>query len=524
MLMFFSGSAFSQTVNICGTVTDQNGNPLTHTIVRLGQTTYDNGYWKATPYLATSDANGNYQLGSGTCPPPSAIKNISCTKENVFSQPTYVAGKVYFSLPASETQVKMNLYDMSGRLVRELINKNLSKGNYTVAIDARGISSQFYLLRVTIQGTASVLKLQPTLKVSRSAHVNNASEFQTKLEKLAAIVDTIRATEPGYTIGATPVSTLIGHCDFKLTKNNAWNGNLAAFWGDTSKYPRAGSTPQYIILNRTNGAWPDSKIYWSHENNGTKIPITQTNMKPLQNERLYIYVAPLDSQSRYNDFLEVNSGGTNWAGNTTRVDGWRLPITFRLKTTTGIDTIMGDSYELFFQSRQSKFDEFKNEVPKEFTWEATHDFANIYAPHKMDPFPFRTGQPYADYFKRYQDSAVAHYVKNPAWAQDPGPLTPVTQADDIFACTGNSIGSSPDWSSAINRHVALLPQGVQYENWRFKDTASYYHGTPCNYFSYWCHRRSINNYCYGYPYDDDGAHEAYINIGNVQWIAVAIGW
>ena len=44
-LAFFAGSVFSQTVNICGMVTDGNGNPLSHTVVRLGKTTYDNGYW-----------------------------------------------------------------------------------------------------------------------------------------------------------------------------------------------------------------------------------------------------------------------------------------------------------------------------------------------------------------------------------------------------------------------------------------------------------------------------------------------
>jgi hypothetical protein len=522
MLGFFTASVFSQ-VNICGTVTDQDGKPLTHTVVRLGQTTYDNGYWKATPYLAVTDASGNYQLGSGTCPPPSAIKNISLTQENTFPTPTYVAGKVYFSLPVSEALVKMNLYDMSGRLVREVMNRSLSKGNYTVAIDSRGISSQFYLLRVTINGTASVLKLQPALCMAGNAPVKNASGISTKLEKLAAIVDTVHATEPSYTIGVTPVSALIGRCDFKLTKNNTWNGDVNAFWGDTSTYPKKGAGSKYIFLNRTNGKWQDSKVCWANGRFGAPTPFSQTNMASFGGE-VGLSIAPTDSNHRYYDFLEINGNPGNWAGNSTRVDGWRLPIAFRIKTNTGVDTVMGDAYELFFQSRESKFAEFINEVPKEFTWEATHDFANIWAPHKMDPFPFRSTGPYGDYFKRYQDSAVAHYVKDPAWAGDPGPLKPTTSADDIFACIGNSIGSSPDWSSAINRHVALLPQGVEYANWRFKDTASYYQGTPCNYYSYWCHRRAINNLCYGYPYDDDGAHESYIQISNIQWIAVAIGW
>jgi hypothetical protein len=43
----------SQTVNICGRVVDQNGKPLTNTLVRLGQTRFDNGYGMS-PYYATT--------------------------------------------------------------------------------------------------------------------------------------------------------------------------------------------------------------------------------------------------------------------------------------------------------------------------------------------------------------------------------------------------------------------------------------------------------------------------------------
>jgi hypothetical protein len=525
---FFAGTVFSQ-VNICGTVTDENGKPLTNTIVRLGYTTHDNGYWARAPYLVKTDKNGHYQLGTGTCN-NTDVTEILLNKGPqgiIYPHPMYKAGKVVFSLPAGDAVVRISMYDVSGRFVRDVMAKTLSKGSYSMSIDTRGISTQFYLLRVTINGVATVMKVQPAMHMQGGEFVRSAAAYQTRLEKLAAIVDTIHATEPAYTIGVTPVTALTGTCNFTLKKNTAWNGDVAAFWGDTSTYPKKGTTPMYVMLNRTNGTFPDSKVSWNSGmlgNGQTGTAFSQNNKKVLQGERLYFYVAPGDSNRRYFDFLEVNSGGTNWAGNTTRVDGWRIPITFRLKTTNGVDTVMGDSYELFFQSRKSKYDEYINEVPVEFTWEATHDFANIYAPHKMDPFPFRAGKPYGDYFKRYQDSAVAHYVKDPAWNNDPGPLKPVTQADDIFACTGGGIGSDPTWSAAISRHVAMMPQGANYINWDIKDTASYYQGTPCNYFSYWCHRRSIDNLCYGFPYDDNGSHEAYINLGNIQWIAVAIGW
>jgi len=531
MSAFCAGTVFSQTVNICGTVTDGSGKPLTHTVVRLGKTTHDNGYWAEAAYMAVTDENGHYQLGTGTCPPVAV--NTPLTAGKTFARPIYSGGRILFTTPANGSLVKLSLYDLSGRLVREVMNQTLAAGNYSVSIDGHKLSSQFYMLRVAINGVSSVIRLLPSTGISGGAAGTNAAGIRSRLEKLAEVVDTVHATEPGYSIGVKTVTSLTENVDFVLTKVTTWDGSKAAFyafWGDTSTYPKTGS---YVVLNRTNGKWQDSQIGLTGNRGGATTPLSQTNLRAIGG--LFIYIAPTDSNKRYYDFLEVNGGGTTFLGNTTRVDGWRLPITFRIKTSDGKDTVMGDAYELFFQSRESKFAEFINEVPKEFTWEAQHDFANIWAPHKMDPFPFRTGKPYGDYYKRYQDSVVLHYVKDPLWvnkpgygapANDPGTYPTVPQADDIFACTGPnpSIGASPIWSAAMNRHVAHLPQGVDCYNWSYVDTADYYKDAPANFYSRWCHRRSINNYCYGFPYDDNGDHQAYISITKIQWMAVAIGW
>jgi hypothetical protein len=535
---FFAASVFSQ-VNICGTVTDENGKPLTNTVVRLGYTTHDNGYWAQAPYLVKTDKNGHYQLGTGTCA-NNDITGILLNKgsEGIFyPHPMYKAGKVMFSLPAQDAVVGISMYDVAGRFVRDVMNKTLSKGSYSMSIDTRGISTQFYLLRVTIKGVATVMKVQPAMHMQGGGFVQGAAACQTRLEKLAAIVDTVHATEPAYTIGVTPVTALTGTCNFTLKKNNTWNGDKNAFWGDTSTYPKKGAGAKYIFLNRTNGKWPDSKVCWANGRFGAPTPFSQTNMASFGGE-VGLSIAPTDSNHRYYDFLEINGGPTGtWSGNSTRVDGWRLPIIFRVKTNDGKDTVMGDSYEMFFQSRESKFAEFINEVPKEFTWEATRDFANIYAPHKANPFPFRSTGPYGDYYKRYQDSVVKYYVKDPLWVNvpnayggpntDPGAYPEVTQADDIFACTGPnpSIGASPQFSAAMNRHVAHLePHGIGWHRWAYEDSASYYLDAPANFYSRWCHRRCINNYDYGFPYDDNGDHQSFMTMSNIQWFAIAIGW
>ena len=509
MLAFVAGSVFSQVPNICGTITDAtNGQPLTNGLVRLGQATYDSGFGPS-PYIIKTDNSGHYRLGPGTCPPVKTIIPSAQMRGDAFSKPMYVDGKVLFSLPQSEALVRMSVYDLAGRFVRDVMNRSLSKGNYSVSLDTRGISSQLYLLRVTINGATSVMRLRPVSRGSAGAVVPNAPEFQASLEKLADVVDTLHATVPGYSIGVTPIQALAGTYDFALTKTTTWNGDTAAFWGNTSTYPTNAS---YVILNRTNGAFPDSKIFWSIQQNGTKTSIATNPTLPIPNGngRFYIWVAPNDSGNRYFDFVEVNYNGS-WMGNTTRVDGWRLPIAFRVHSSTGQDNALGDAYEMFYQSRQAHFDEFKNEVPKEFTGLATHDFANIWAPHTSPVNIFGTGGPYVDYFTKYEDSVIAY---------NPGQT--VSSTINIFACAAPGMGSSPDYSAAVNRHVGTLPKGTNNAIW-YNDT-NYYRAAPCNYFSYWCHRRGLYNKDYGFPYDDDGGHAAYLGQSNVQWLAIAIGW
>jgi hypothetical protein len=511
MLAFFAGSVFSQTtVSLCGTIKDASGQAIADAIVRLGQTTYDNGFGQA-PYMTTTDNSGHYQLGDGKCI-VNTIPANNIVRGDAFSRPIFTNGKVLFSMPQDNGRVTMNMYDLGGRFVKTVMNSQQSKGNYAVSIDMRGISSQFYLLRVTINGQSSVLRLRPVSRNSAGATFQKSPEFQTRLEKLAAVMDTLRATMPGYSIGVMPIQALNGVNDFMLTKNTTWNGDTNAFWG--SGYPVATGGVTYVVLNRTNGTWADSQIYWSIQQNGTKTRLDkQSTVTVTGGGRFYIYIDPNDSNdghgnAKYFDFVEfaVGNGSIN-GNNTTRVDGWRLPLQYRIHTATK-DYTRGDVYEMFYQPRKAKFDEFINEVPKEFTGMATQNFANIYAPHMTAINYFNTGGVYANYFDAYQDSCKAHTPGAPAR----------TTAFNIFACAG-TLSGSPTWGGNYNRHVGTLPQA------QWCDSTKFYRDYPCSYYSKWCHRRALGNVQYGFPYDDDCNQSGIVGgVSGVQWFGIAIGW
>jgi hypothetical protein len=496
---FLAGSVFSQTVNICGRVTDQSGKPLTNTLVRLGQTRFDNTYGMS-PYFATTDNNGQYHLGTGTCV-VNVITESKLARGDAFSRPLYIGGKVLFSVPQNDAAVKMSLYDLSGRFVREVINKRLSMGNYSVSVDARAISAQFYLLRVTINDASSVIMLQPALHVAAvtGTVARDAPGFQARLEKLAAVVDTLRATEPGYTLGVTPIQALAGQYDFTLTKNNTWNGDTAAFW-DTTKIRKQAGKIWYTLLNRTGGKVPDSLIYWAIGDGGPVVCLKDScyiDFTTQSSGRLYIMVGykPTNTNKRPQnqvwDFEEHTNGNGWFHGNTTRVDAYGCPIAYRLHCTDGYDA---EVYHVYFQSRQSFFDEYENEVPMEFS-----DLGTIRAPYRI-PNPgssggqLATGGKYASYWTKY---CTAFGVNASAYL--------------------NGI-ALPKTSAGCHRHVMGMTDAQQ------NDERNFYQAAPCNFYSYFLHRRAVANKCYGFPYDDYANGSSYLEHPNVSWLAIAIGY
>jgi hypothetical protein len=488
-------SGFSQDVAITGRVTDNLGKGVPHTVVRMGM----------AALFAETDANGNYVLGGAVANAPLPNHSI---KGNAFKEPVFVAGKVLFSLPHDNLQVSMGIYDLNGRFVKNILDKPLNTGNYSIGIDKNGLSSQFYALRTAINGHMSIMKFPLLSHWLDYTGVGTSRENRSGLQKLAAVLDTLHATAPGYSIAVMPIEALTGIYDFTLTKTTTWNGDTVAFWGDVSKISTTPIT--FKIINRTNGAFADSQIYWAHGDNGTPQRLSTVSTINLANDpagRLYVMVGQTDFKDPKNcwDFEEHTTGNGAYNGNTTRVDGFSLPLTIRLHCADGADLTIGDDYFIYYQSRQSRIDEFVNEVPKEFT-----QLAFVDAPGRM-PSGYRSDlftptSANKDYYTAYVDSV---------WA-----LRKMTTAKptcyDIIGNEGP--GNVPALGSALNRHVADLDQS------KWMDGTLFYQKTPCNFYSRYMHRRSLRNKCYGFPYDDYANQAAFISHGGAQWLIIAVGY
>jgi hypothetical protein len=271
-----------------------------------------------------------------------------------------------------------------------------------------------------------------------------------------------------------------------------------SFWGDTSSIPAARNVVQVKILNRTNGQYPDSQVYWSY--NGVAHSIAEQpyfDMPANTAGRMYFYLGAPNGQ--YFDFIEFTVGPAVFNGNTTRVDAFGLKIAMRLHSHDGNDVQVGEDYQTFTESRQATFDKFAAEVPAEFKHLATAT-----APYRIlapgSDSMFRQGGQYQNYMSGYAAQNGINAITS-----------------DIFGCAA-VLASQPQQCAALNRHTIDLPQS-QWEN-----VANYYRAAPANYYARFWHDHALRRLAYGFPYDDVAGQSSFISHQNPQYLLVAVGW
>ncbi|GHH72694.1 hypothetical protein GCM10018793_10130 [Streptomyces sulfonofaciens] len=270
------------------------------------------------------------------------------------------------------------------------------------------------------------------------------------------------------------------------------------WWGDTGSIPPAKNVLTVKVLNKTNGQYPDDQVYWTFNNETHSIAEQPYVDMPANSAgRMYFHLGSPDS--KYQDFIEFTVGDDVFNGNTTRVDAFGLKLAMRLHAGDGYDVQVGEDYETFQESRDATWQKFADAMPTEFkSLTEVEKPYRILAPGSVPDF--RAGGQYANYMSDY--------------AQKVGVNAPTS---DIFGCAGTLAGD-PGMCSALNRHVAELPQDA------WSKPENYYKDAPANYYAKFWHDHSINNLAYGFPYDDYAGQSSFVSHGDPQWLEVAVGW
>jgi hypothetical protein len=307
---------------------------------------------------------------------------------------------------------------------------------------------------------------------------------------------TVRATPYGYSLWSFVVRTTGGTTTPPTTPPTTTPPG--DFWGDTSGIPAAGNVLMLKILNRTNGRYPDSQVYWQYNNVVHSIAEQPYFDMPANTAgRMYFYLGSPNSQ--YFDFIEFTVGPSVFNGNTTRVDAFGLKLAMRLHAHDGYDVQVGEDQQTFAEDRAVTFQRFQNEVPTEFKHLATAT-----APYRIlapgSDAAFRAGGQYQTYMSSYASTVGISAATS-----------------DIFGCAAG-LASQPQQCAALNRHTADLPQS------QWETVSNYYRAPPANYYAKFWHDHAINKLAYGFPYDDVASQSSFISHGSPQYLLVAVGW
>jgi hypothetical protein len=272
-----------------------------------------------------------------------------------------------------------------------------------------------------------------------------------------------------------------------------------SFWGNTKKIPAAHNVLELAIRNRTNGRFPNSKVYWSFGGQEKSIAQQPYIDMPVNSAgRMYFYLG--SPNSPYYDFIEFTVGTNSINVDTTRVDRFGLKLALLLHGHDGSSQEVGEDYATFAETRAATFQRFRKAMPAAFKELATDD-----APHGI-PSPgndpaFHPGGPQANYFTKYAASV--------------GDTTDSTA--QIFGCAG-TLASNPQLCAGLNRHVAQLSPAQQ------SNPRKFYRAAPANYYAQFWHNNAINRRAYGFPYDDYAGQSSDISVTDPQFLVVAVGW
>ena len=351
----------------------------------------------------------------------------------------------------------------------------------------------------------------------------------------------------GTSSGSSSGTVILGDGGAACTGDETVNGGFPAGFWDNSNIPPATGLMVIKFLNRTNGKYSDSELYWTFNGNGMNtmpqsIAAAPTFQFPVggYNGRMYFFICPTASTAKcgsegptdYYDFWEfalgTNTTGPMWWINydTTRVDAFAIKIALDLHVMTGPDHYVGENCPTFAEDRTATFASYVASVPAPFQPCGQPPIA----PYRI-PEPggcgFNAGGPNADYYNAFeQEMWNNNGITNPPLCPTRGAVYELRRPE--MAAVSPQIRAS---SAAIFRHVGAAAgtwtaagKPVNGSFWSTMPESTFYSAEPADYYAQWIHSRAIHQKQYAFPYDDSGGNSSDIGANGMVYMLAAVGW
>ncbi len=191
LLFFFALMVNAQTINLHGKVSNPAGKPIDKAIVTLANQGLKD----------TTGADGAYSI-LNTTPVVMPISLVPRLQTIVLEK-----GFLEFSLP-DPSPVKIEIFDVKGKLLKKEVLKNGSKGFYRFNIDENTHSAKLLIIRTSIDQDVFTFRYLPFKGKYLLSQSNTSSIVGSeKIAKLAAISDSLKVTATGYTTKAIAITS-----------------------------------------------------------------------------------------------------------------------------------------------------------------------------------------------------------------------------------------------------------------------------------------------------------------------------
>ena len=182
----------AETINLRGKVTNQDGKAVKGAIIKLA----------AKDLVDTTDDQGKFAFSVEV----SARERLNNMPDR--EKVTIEKGSVMFSLTKAEL-VKIEVFDMSGNLLKKELNHYASAGEYRYNLSFKPSAAGMAAVRVSIGGKSTTFRY--LLSSNKNYIVTSASSAMPTpvrgLAKVKAVIDTLSISATGYVTKVVPVDT-----------------------------------------------------------------------------------------------------------------------------------------------------------------------------------------------------------------------------------------------------------------------------------------------------------------------------
>lgn len=246
------------------------------------------------------------------------------------------------------------------------------------------------------------------------------------------------------------------------------------------------------------------------------------------------------------EFAEFTVTNKEYWGNTTRVDFFSFPVVTRLVGQGGFDNRPGD-YDVYDKTvgdvgtREEIFAAYKASAPT--IWQSLVNKDRIMAPCKGS---FNEGKENATYFDAYINEFWNKYSRETlVFKCDAGTFRGKVNGDHmVFTKDGDNgtykvykpttqdvLEGKGNFNRGVSTELVIEAQlcaafnrGVATDPANYQNPSAYYKNGTYNYYSAFLHQHSVNNFSYGFCYDDVNDQSTLLHYTNPTALVIDLKW